>query len=57
VRERIPSDRLLEWRAGDGWKPICDALDLPVPAQPFPHTNTSEEWAAARAATSAERSE
>lgn len=57
VRERIPSDRLLEWRAGDGWKPICEALDLPVPDQPFPHTNTSEQWAAARAATQAERSE
>jgi hypothetical protein len=48
VRERIPAERLLEWRAGDGWEPICAALGLPVPELPFPHTNTSEEWAAAR---------
>lgn len=49
VRESVPPERLLEWRAGDGWEPICRALDLPVPDAPFPHTNTSEEWAAARA--------
>ena len=23
VRERMPAHRLLEWRAGDGWAPIC----------------------------------
>jgi len=54
VRASIPNDRLLEWRAGDGWKPICEALGLPVPEQPFPHTNTSQEWAAARAETKAD---
>jgi hypothetical protein len=36
VRKTIPADRLLEWRAGDGWDPICDALGVPIPPEPFP---------------------
>ena len=40
----MPADRLLEWQAGDGWEPICAALDLPVPSQPFPHTNTTADF-------------
>ena len=54
VRASVPAGRLLEWRAEDGWAPICAALDLPVPDTPFPRTNTSEEWAAGRAAASAQ---
>lgn len=46
VRSEVPPGRLLEWTAGDGWEPICAALGLPVPDEPFPHTNTREEWAA-----------
>ena len=44
VRRDAPANRLLEWRAGDGWEPLCAALGLPVPAEPFPHVNTREEW-------------
>jgi hypothetical protein len=44
VRQAIPPNRLLEWRAADGWEPICRALDLPVPDQPFPWTNRREHW-------------
>ena len=45
VQARAPKDRLLEWHPGDGWKPICDALGLPIPDEPFPHVNSSEEFA------------
>jgi hypothetical protein len=45
VRRTAPASRLLEWRPGDGWDPICAALDLPVPDEPFPWTNRREEWA------------
>jgi hypothetical protein len=31
VRREAPADRLLDWRAPDGWEPLCAALDLPVP--------------------------
>jgi len=44
VRETISSHRLLEWRATEGWAPICKALDLPIPDEPFPHKNTTREW-------------
>ncbi len=46
VRSTIPTHRLLEWRPGDGWEPICDALSLPVPAEPFPHANDSDSFLA-----------
>ncbi|RIL04446.1 MAG: sulfotransferase family protein [Proteobacteria bacterium] len=41
---RIPASRLVRWRASDGWEPLCRALGVPVPNEPFPHTNTSEEF-------------
>jgi hypothetical protein len=41
----IPPSRLLEWRATDGWQPICGALGLPVPDLPFPWVNQRSEWA------------
>ena len=44
VRREAPADRLLEWRASDGWEPLCAALGVPVPDEPFPHTNTRAEW-------------
>lgn len=44
VRRQVDPGRLLEWTIGDGWEPLCEALDLPVPDEPFPHTNTTKEW-------------
>jgi hypothetical protein len=44
VRRSVPSHRLLDWQAKDGWEPICRALNLPVPDMPFPHTNRREDW-------------
>ena len=46
VETAIPPERLLRWQAGDGWEPICAALDLPVPDEPFPHTNTKAQFLA-----------
>ncbi len=42
VQETVPSDRLLVWSVGDGWEPLCDFLELPVPDTPFPHLNDSK---------------
>lgn len=44
VRRDAPAGRLLDWRATDGWEPLCRALGLPVPDEPFPHVNTRQEW-------------
>jgi hypothetical protein len=46
VRAGVPADRLVDWRPGDGWAPICEALDLTVPDEPFPHVNTTDEFRA-----------
>jgi hypothetical protein len=44
VRAAVPADRLVEWHPGDGWKPICDALGVPAPGEPFPHVNTTSDF-------------
>jgi hypothetical protein len=44
VRKEAPGSQLLEWRPTDGWEPICERLGLPVPAEPFPVTNTTDEF-------------
>ena len=46
VRAEVPASRLVEWQPGDGWEPLCRALDVPVPDEPFPHVNTSSEFRA-----------
>ena len=44
VRATVPADRLLEWQPGDGWAPLCTALGAPVPDDPFPHVNTTDDF-------------
>ncbi len=44
VRATVPAARLLEWQVEDGWAPLCAALDLPVPDEPFPHVNSTMEF-------------
>jgi hypothetical protein len=46
VRAGVPAGRLVEWRPGDGWEPICRALGVPVPDEPFPHVNSTAEFRA-----------
>jgi hypothetical protein len=46
VRETVPAERFVEWRPGDGWEPICAALGVEIPAEPFPHTNTTADFRA-----------
>jgi len=48
VLRTAPQDRLLVWKVTDGWGPICDRLGLPIPEEPFPLTNTTEEFLSRR---------
>ena len=48
VRREVPPSRLIDWRAADGWEPICVALGIDVPAEPFPHTNAGEAFRASQ---------
>lgn len=44
VARTIPPHRLLAFDVTHGWKPLCDFLDVPIPAEPFPHRNTTAEF-------------
>jgi hypothetical protein len=44
VRARVPADRLIDWQPPDGWGPLCAALGVPEPDEPFPVTNTTDEF-------------
>lgn len=46
VRASVADERLLEWKPGDGWAPLCAALGLPVPDAPFPHVNSTADFRA-----------
>lgn len=46
VRATIPIERLVEWSPGDGWDPLCAALGMAVPSEPFPHVNSTEDFRA-----------
>lgn len=39
VKKTVPKDRLLVWDVKEGYGPLCKFLQLPVPAEPFPHIN------------------
>jgi len=45
VKAYVPPERLLVYNVKDGWEPLCQFLEVPVPAnQPFPHLNDSAEF-------------
>jgi Sulfotransferase domain len=46
VRAAVSPDRLVEWRPGDGWAPLCEALRVQVPSEPFPRANTTADFRA-----------
>jgi len=44
VIDTVPADRLLVWNPKDGWEPLCELLDLPVPSEPVPNVNDTENF-------------
>ena len=36
---KVPKEDLLIWNVKDGWKPLCEFLQCPVPKIPIPHDN------------------
>ncbi len=43
VKATAPSDQLLVFEAKDGWQPLCDFLDVPVPENDYPHLNDTAQ--------------
>jgi hypothetical protein len=39
VKSTVAADRLLAWYPSDGWEPLCDFLEVDVPADPVPNLN------------------
>lgn len=44
VQATVPAERLLVWSVSEGWEPLCEFLELPVPDTPFPHLNDSQAF-------------
>lgn len=44
VKSHVPKDKLLVFNVSDGWNPLCDFLELPIPNEPFPHLNKKENF-------------
>ena len=42
VKQHIPPEKLLIFEVKEGWEPLCEFLDVPVPGVPFPHVNDRE---------------
>lgn len=50
VQRAIPKERLLVFKATDGWAPLCAFLGVPIPDEPYPRLNTTEDMLARRKA-------
>jgi hypothetical protein len=44
VRRTVPPEKLLVYDSGEGWAPLCNFLDVPVPATPYPKVNTTGDF-------------
>ena len=44
VIDTVPADQLLVYRPGDGWEPLCEFLEKPVPDSDYPRVNSTEEF-------------
>ena len=44
VKATIAPERLLVWSVTDGWEPLCEFLEVPVPGVPVPHINDRTEF-------------
>jgi hypothetical protein len=43
IRSLVPKENLLEYKMGEGWKPLCEFLEVPVPeGKKFPRTNDTD---------------
>ena len=48
VQRMCKPERLLVFEASMGWEPLCEFLGKPVPDEPYPRTNSTEEFNARR---------
>jgi hypothetical protein len=46
LEEIVPKDKLVYFSVKEGWEPLCKALDVSVPDQPFPRLNDAKSYEA-----------
>jgi len=44
VKAEVPSDKLLMFDVRQGWKPLCEFLDVAIPNTPFPRVNSTNAF-------------
>lgn len=44
VIDEVPPERLLVFEAKQGWQPLCDFLEVPVPDTEYPRSNSTDEF-------------
>ena len=44
VKAYVPADQLLIYDVRDGWEPLCQFLNVPVPSEQLPHLNKKENF-------------
>ena len=46
VKRCVPREKLLIFNVKQGWKPLCDFLEIRIPkdGHPFPHVNDTKEF-------------
>ena len=44
IKSSILEDQLLVYQIKDGWAPLCDFLNVPVPDAAFPYKNKRKEF-------------
>jgi hypothetical protein len=44
VKNHVKADQLLCYKISDGWGPLCEFLDVPVPNAEFPNKNKRKEF-------------
>ena len=44
VIQKVPASRLLVFEATHGWQGLCPFLDKPIPEDPYPRVNSTEDF-------------
>jgi hypothetical protein len=44
VKQTVPAERLLVWDPAEGWEPLCEFLEMDVPAEELPRLNTTQSF-------------
>lgn len=44
VKDKVPAEQLLVFESSQGWNPLCSFLGVPIPEEPYPRVNTTEDF-------------